>query len=322
MRATDDLHEPMEGVNLQTVRRMRLPDLTFVFSVSVYNNSPKSTSFECNTCIVAICVAFSILDFKFHYRLIDHVHYSETSYIAVSFGKAVDYKAPCAAAAYVAILTFAAKVQSICDRSPAVLIWKSISGNNLSDLRNSIDQAEYYLGQWLEIVDRREQRGRGVQLLEKADEMLTNIDKAMDSLNELNSKMVLAELKVAEEAHYNAYTGEEYQECLEETRIELLKDIQSWASYSSCHSDLGCLLPPDRHALCIKELKESCDHDAALRGRSSTGRNALFSGDPASEEPWPAKVGDERADAGERDRSGSRLSVLSSWDASDLSTLL
>lgn len=60
--------------------------------------------------------------------------------------------------------------------------------------------------------------------------MLTNIDKMMDSLNELNGKMVLAELKIAEEAHYNANTGEEYQECLQETRKELLQDIRSWAT--------------------------------------------------------------------------------------------
>ncbi|KAB8257974.1 hypothetical protein BDV32DRAFT_139956 [Aspergillus pseudonomiae] len=42
--------------------------------------------------------------------------------------------------------------------------------------------------------------------------------------------MDLAELKVAEEAHYNAYNGEEYQECLHETRTELLEDIKSWAT--------------------------------------------------------------------------------------------
>ena len=130
---------------------------------------------------------------------------------------------------YTAVLTFAAKVQSLCDRSRAVLIWKSISGDSLSDLQKSIDQAESQLGQWLEIVNRREQRGRGMQLLEKADEMLKNIDKVMESLNELNGKMVLAELKIAEHAHYNAYTGEEYQECLQETRIELLDEIRSWA---------------------------------------------------------------------------------------------
>ncbi|KAJ5716596.1 hypothetical protein N7493_008507 [Penicillium malachiteum] len=131
---------------------------------------------------------------------------------------------------YAAVLTFAAKVQSFCDRSCAVLIWKSISGDPLSDLQKSINEAESHLGQWLEIVDRREQRGRGMQLLKKVDRMLTNIDKLMDSLNELNGKMVLAELKIADEAHYNANTGEEYQECLQETRKELLKDIQSWAT--------------------------------------------------------------------------------------------
>ncbi|KAJ5159311.1 uncharacterized protein N7500_008962 [Penicillium coprophilum] len=132
---------------------------------------------------------------------------------------------------YVAVLTFAAQVQSLYDRSRAVLIWKSISGDSLSDLQNSIDKAESHLGQWLEIVDRREQRDRGAQLLEKADRMLTNIDQVMDSLHELNGKMVLAELKIAEEAHYNANTGEEYQECLQETRKELLRDIRSWANH-------------------------------------------------------------------------------------------
>lgn len=131
---------------------------------------------------------------------------------------------------YVAVLTFAAQVQSLYDRSRAVLIWKSISGDSLSDLQNSIDEAESHLGRWLEIVDRHEQRDRGKQLLEKANRMLTNIDQMMDSLNELDGKMVLTELKIAEEAHYNANIGEEYQECLQETRTELLKDIKSWAT--------------------------------------------------------------------------------------------
>ncbi|KAJ5376499.1 hypothetical protein N7509_013385 [Penicillium cosmopolitanum] len=131
---------------------------------------------------------------------------------------------------YIAVLTFAAQVQSLYNRSRAVLIWKSISEDSLFDLQKSIDEAESHLGRWLKIVDRHEQRDRGKQLLEKADRMLTNIDQVIDSLNELNGKMVLAELKIAEEAHYNANTGEEYQECLQETRTELLKDIRSWAT--------------------------------------------------------------------------------------------
>ncbi|KAJ5992459.1 hypothetical protein N7451_008183 [Penicillium sp. IBT 35674x] len=131
---------------------------------------------------------------------------------------------------YVAVLTFAAQVQSLYDRSRATLIWKSISGDSLSSLHISIDEAESHLGRWLEIVDRREQRDRGKQLVEKADRMLTNIDQVMDSLDELNSKMVFAELKIAEDAHYNANTGEEYQECLQDTRTELLEDIKSWAT--------------------------------------------------------------------------------------------
>ncbi|GKZ36991.1 hypothetical protein AbraIFM66950_008283 [Aspergillus brasiliensis] len=39
--------------------------------------------------------------------------------------------------------------------------------------------------------------------------MATKIDYVLDSVNEIHNKMVLAELKVAEEAHYNAYAGEE-----------------------------------------------------------------------------------------------------------------
>ncbi|CAI7568060.1 unnamed protein product [Penicillium pancosmium] len=131
---------------------------------------------------------------------------------------------------YVAVLTFAAQVQSLYGRSRAVFTWKSISGDTLSDLQKSIDEAESHLGQWLEIIDRREQRDRGTQLLEKADRMLTSIDMVVDSLNELNGKMVLTELKIAEEAYYNANTGEEYQECLPETRKELLRVIRSWAT--------------------------------------------------------------------------------------------
>ncbi|KAJ5697656.1 hypothetical protein N7488_011340 [Penicillium malachiteum] len=131
---------------------------------------------------------------------------------------------------YVAVLTFAAQVQSLHNRSRTVLVWKSIPGNILSDLQNSIDEAESHLGQWLTIADRREQRGRGEQLLQKAKDILTNIDKVMDSLNKLNDKMVLTELKIAEEASYNANTGEEYQECLPKTRQKLLEEIKDWAT--------------------------------------------------------------------------------------------
>ncbi|CAI7569108.1 unnamed protein product [Penicillium glandicola] len=130
---------------------------------------------------------------------------------------------------YGAVLTFAAQVQSLHNRSRAVLIWKSTTGDLLSDLQNSIDEAESHLSQWLEICDRREQRDRGKQLLEKADKILTKIDQAIASINRFDDKMVFAELKVAEEAHYNANTGEECEECLQNTRAELLQDIKSWA---------------------------------------------------------------------------------------------
>ncbi|KAL2793214.1 hypothetical protein BJX66DRAFT_232419 [Aspergillus keveii] len=130
---------------------------------------------------------------------------------------------------YVAVLTFAALVQSLCGRGRVVWIWKSITGDSLSELQKSIDGAESHLDRWLEIVDHRQQADRGKKLLERADRMLIKIDEVIDSLNGINDKMVLAELKVAEEAHYNANTGEEYQECLQETRTELLGDIKSWA---------------------------------------------------------------------------------------------
>ncbi|KAE8410476.1 hypothetical protein BDV36DRAFT_289565 [Aspergillus pseudocaelatus] len=111
---------------------------------------------------------------------------------------------------YVAVLTFAALVQSLSNRGRAVWIWKSMSGDSFSELQKSIDGAESHLDRWLQIIDR--------------------LDYVLDSVNELHDKIVLAELKVAEEAHYNAYTGEEYQECLQETRTELLEDIKSWAT--------------------------------------------------------------------------------------------
>ncbi|KAI9040412.1 WD40 repeat domain-containing protein [Aspergillus affinis] len=131
---------------------------------------------------------------------------------------------------YITVLTFAALVQSLYDRGRAVWIWKSMPGDSLSKLQGSIDEAESHLGRWLQIVDRREHRERGNQLLEKADQILTKIDCMLDSVNEIHDKIILAELKVAEEAHYNAYTGEEYQECLQETRTALLEDIKSWAT--------------------------------------------------------------------------------------------
>lgn len=124
---------------------------------------------------------------------------------------------------YVAVLTFAARVQSLYDRGRAVWILKSIPGDSLTELRESIDEAEFHLQKWLQIVDRHEHRERENRLLEVADNML-------GSVNELHDRIDLAGLKVAEEAHYNAYTGEEDQECLPETRTELLEEIKSWAT--------------------------------------------------------------------------------------------
>lgn len=131
---------------------------------------------------------------------------------------------------YVAVLGFAAQVQSLCDHNRAVWIWRSMSENSLTELQKSIGEAESSLKQWLQIVDRREQRERGDQLLEKADKILNKIDHVLGSVNDIHDKTILAELRVAEEAHYNANTGEEYQECLPETRTELLKDIKTWAT--------------------------------------------------------------------------------------------
>ncbi|KAL4747489.1 hypothetical protein BDW72DRAFT_196701 [Aspergillus terricola var. indicus] len=124
---------------------------------------------------------------------------------------------------YVTVLMFAAQVQSLYDRGRVIWMWKSIPGDSLSTLQRSIDEAELHLQKWLQIVDRREQRARGNRLLEVADHVL-------GSVNELHDKIDLAELKVAEEARYNAYTGEEYQECLPQTRTELLEDIKNWAT--------------------------------------------------------------------------------------------
>ena len=130
---------------------------------------------------------------------------------------------------YVAVLTIAAMVQSFHDRGHAVWIWKSISGDSLSELQKSIDEAESHLARWLQIVDRREQREGKNQLLEKADMMLTKVDYVLDSVHEIHDNMVFAELKIAEEAHYKAYTGED-QECLQDTRVELLDDVRRWAT--------------------------------------------------------------------------------------------
>ncbi|KAL3431437.1 hypothetical protein BDV09DRAFT_150739 [Aspergillus tetrazonus] len=124
---------------------------------------------------------------------------------------------------YVAVLTFAARVQSLYDRGRAVWIMKSIPGDSLTELRKSIDEADFHLQKWLQIVDRHEQRERENRLLEVADNML-------GSVNELHDRIDLVELKVAEEAHYNAFTGEADQECLPETRTELLEEIKSWAT--------------------------------------------------------------------------------------------
>ncbi|CBF69403.1 uncharacterized protein ANIA_06469 [Aspergillus nidulans FGSC A4] len=159
---------------------------------------------------------------------------------------------------YAAVLTFAARAQSLYDRGRAVWIWKSVTsyarsldlsiariktsrstmnqlpiesllvtksipGDSLTELRKSIAEAEFHLQKWFQIVDCYEQRERVNRLLEVADNMLS-------SANEPHDKIDLAELKVAEEAHYNAYTGEEDQERLPETRTELLEDIKSWAT--------------------------------------------------------------------------------------------
>ncbi|CAG8948611.1 unnamed protein product [Penicillium salamii] len=131
---------------------------------------------------------------------------------------------------YVAVLRFAAKVQSRVDGSRVVLFGKSILGNALADLEESIHKAESHLGQWLEIVDRQEQRGRGEDLVKKVDTILSEFERVMGSLDELHGKFDLSGLKTAQEARYNAYTGEEYQECLPETRVELLKEIKLWAT--------------------------------------------------------------------------------------------
>lgn len=106
----------------------------------------------------------------------------------------------------IAVLKFAAHVQSLHDRNRAVFLWKSISGESLSDLRKSIIDADSDLKRWLEIVDRHEQQERGQEILKMADKILASIDRVMDSLNEIDEEIVFAKLKTAD-ADYRAEWG-------------------------------------------------------------------------------------------------------------------
>ncbi|OJJ42341.1 hypothetical protein ASPZODRAFT_105400 [Penicilliopsis zonata CBS 506.65] len=131
---------------------------------------------------------------------------------------------------YSAVLTFAAEVWSRQKHGKVTLIWQSVTDGPLSEMQKSIEKEQAHFDRWLRICHRREQRQREEQILKQADEMLTGIDRVMVSINELGGNILFSQLKIAEEASYNADTGEEYQECLKDTRTELLKDIKSWVA--------------------------------------------------------------------------------------------
>ena len=132
---------------------------------------------------------------------------------------------------YVAVLKFTTHVQSLHDRDRTVFLWKSISEESFSNLCKSIINVDLDLKRWLEIVDQHEQRERGQEILKMADQILASSDRVMDLLNEIDEEIVFTKLKTAD-ADYKAEWGEEYPECLEDTRVDLLRDIRDWATGS------------------------------------------------------------------------------------------
>ncbi|CAG8428173.1 unnamed protein product [Penicillium salamii] len=186
----------------------------FIVQMTQNHRSQKEAWLESCVYLTDILARYAFVEAEYH-KDPNTDHHVETAIVQV----------------YVAVLTFAAKVQSRVDSNRAVLFGKSILGNTLADLEESIHKAESNVGQWLEVVDRREHRGRGEDLVKKVDTILNEFERVMGSLDELHGKFDLSGLKTAQEARYNANTGEEYQECLPETRVELLKEIKLWATH-------------------------------------------------------------------------------------------
>ena len=133
---------------------------------------------------------------------------------------------------YIAVLDYSAEVIKIGRSRTGKRILKSVIALNqlpLADIKNAIQNEELRL----ESLARMQEY---FCLDSKADRMLAQGEQVLEKVQNVDDELVLAKLPIAERAAFNSHASEPQDYCLENTRIELLEEIEDWVNDSPATS--------------------------------------------------------------------------------------
>ena len=133
---------------------------------------------------------------------------------------------------YVAVLDYSAEVIRIGRSRVGKRILKSVIALNqlpLAEIKTAIQNEELRL----ESLARMQEY---FCLDAKADRMLAQGEQVLEKVQNVDDELVLAKLPIAERAAFNSHANEPQDYCLENTRIELLEEIEDWVNNSPAKS--------------------------------------------------------------------------------------
>lgn len=133
---------------------------------------------------------------------------------------------------YLAVLDYSAEVIRIGQSNAGKRILKSIIALNqlpLADMKNAIQNEELRL----ESLARMQEY---FCLDAKADRTLAQGEQVLEKVQKVDDELVLLNLPIAQRAAFNSHANEPQDYCLENTRVELLEEIEDWVNDSRAKS--------------------------------------------------------------------------------------
>ncbi|KAJ0423727.1 hypothetical protein BJY00DRAFT_43638 [Aspergillus carlsbadensis] len=127
---------------------------------------------------------------------------------------------------YVAILRYAAEVCRIQRSGTGRDLMESmtaITSQPLTHLKSSIKEEESQLQLWL-LIDQHLHRKA------EAEAILAGIDEVKVAVQEVGKAVAMLNLPFADGAFFDSFSDQHEDECLPRTRVELLQQIEAWAS--------------------------------------------------------------------------------------------
>ena len=133
---------------------------------------------------------------------------------------------------YMAVLDYSAEVIKIGRSCVGKRILKTVIALNqlpLTDIKNAIQNAELRLESLARIQEYFCSDA-------KADRILALGEQTLEKVRNMDEDLVLSKLPVSERAAFNSHTNEPQDYCLENTRVQLLEDIDDWVNDSQAKS--------------------------------------------------------------------------------------